>query len=189
MVSVSVSTLLQRMHAVLGPKGFTRKGYSWYRTVTPFTQVINIQIASYRTHATVNLGVHERRIFQQATGNEGRSFVDEAECIVRSRIGFLVGNVDKWWEISDPLEVDEMVEIVQDKATNFFDRHQSLEDVAASLEKSKVVDGPYPLPAIYLALIVRELGQTTRGNDILRQLEAKTLGGWRSRITELLTAE
>ncbi|MFK4772288.1 DUF4304 domain-containing protein [Rhizobium sp. ZW T2_16] len=87
------------MHAVLGPKGFKRKGYSWYRTVTPFTQVINIQIASYRTHATVNLGVHERRIFQEATGNEGRVFVDEAECIVRSRIGFLIGNVDKWWEI------------------------------------------------------------------------------------------
>ena len=181
---MSVKSVKLMLSPSLKAKGFKSRNTAWNRSVEDFIDVLDLQESKDRSACTLNVGVCHTGTFKKCWGKGPKPFVDEADCVVRSRIGLLIGERDVWWPEDDPEAPERLHELVSNVALPFLDRMHSLESMRQFLEESGAQNLSYPLPALYLAIIVHELGD----EDFCRRLNdlrEKSRGAWTARITEV----
>ena len=99
----SISSIIDKE---LSQIGFRKKGNNWSRVYGSSAQVINIQWEYFGNEShmrlTANLGVFIPSIWEACWGKKSPVSLKETDCVVRSRIGKLMGgskenSIDKWW--------------------------------------------------------------------------------------------
>ena len=98
------SALKSSLQRLLQPLLFRQRNFTWNRVSGDFVDVIDVQWSSLDTQDdycfTVNVGVVWRHAFETTWQHTLPSFVDEAECTVRARLGQLIAGKDSWWHSS-----------------------------------------------------------------------------------------
>lgn len=142
-----------------------------------------MQISKSEDAATLNVGVLERSIYAECWGEELEEFVEEPNCTVRTRIGGLIDNTEKWWQIADTTTPENIASSVINFALPFFEKLHTFHGMSEWLTQTNVVAQKYPPPVIYLAILQHRLGNANEACAILSKLLGKTLGSWKVRIT------
>ncbi len=119
------------------------------------------------------------QIHSKCWGEKDLEIIDESNCIVRSRVGYLYGNKDVWWEFNNPENIDDAIEKVQSYVIQFIDAHHSFEAMEQFLIAEKVTEGTYPPPIIYLAALKFERGDEAGARELIAQNENKSGPLWR----------
>ncbi|MBN5141405.1 DUF4304 domain-containing protein [Stenotrophomonas maltophilia] len=179
---MTIKTLVARIDQLLGPLGFERKGALWNRRRGSVVEVIDVQVSKGRDTATINAGVLQVDAFEKAWGRRLEGFVEEPFCIVRARVGEIVGVHDLWWPLNDGQIPEKVAATLETHVLPFLERSRTQEAMEAYLEAEH---GRYPLPKIYLAILKHQVGDVKSACAILRGLHEKVKGGWGSRSVEV----
>lgn len=178
----------QRVHSLLEPLGFNRKGSSnlWNRRIDGFIDVLDIQVSQFSSTYTINIGVVDVVAFQIFKDGAPPEFVYEPDATIRDRIGSLIDRYEKWWEIDDPDSADDTVTCIRDYALPFFESHKSHQAVRDWLIERGAEKYPYPPLSMNLAILEQILGDDMRAKEILKNKRDKTHSEpWRKAIEEL----
>lgn len=163
--------------------GFTRKGLLWNRTTDSLVEVIDLQVSKAGDSVTVNTGVFDPDLHAQVWGQRLQdAIVEEPYCMVRSRVGMLVGNRDLWWSVDDPGAASQVGEALTRYVLPFLLDARSPIAMERALENTAT---RYPLPRLYLAALKHRRGDVEGACDILAEMRAKPLGAWGDRVAEL----
>lgn len=184
---MSASSIIARLDCELAPNGFSRKKVTWNRARDSLVDVIDIQVSKSGDTVTMNAGVLSRPVYAACWGREAKPFVEEPSCTVRARVGQLLDNKDRWWDVGGESAADEMVECLRTRILPFLDRMGSLEamrDWLASMNMP-MPKHPYPPPVIYFAVLQSQLGDMKGACNVLTELEGKALGAWRAGTREV----
>lgn len=182
---MTTKDIVASLDRVLKPLGFIRKKATWNRATGTFVDVLDIQVSKAGDTVTVNVGVLERNVYIKCWGWESSEFVEEPNCTVRARIGELINQKDKWWQVSDSAAVEDIVSHVVNFALPFFEKLHSLERMSEWLTRTNVVAQKYPPPVIYLAILQHRLGDQNGACALLGGLLAKTADAWKVRVGEV----
>lgn len=182
---MSARSVVRQLHEVLGPLGFERRKRTWNRRSTSHVDVIDVQVSKAGDTCTVNAGVMDPEVYMTCWGSEAPAFVDESLCIVRTRIGSLMGDTDTWWEVSANEAAAQVVEAVHSHVLPFLDEMHSPAAMSDYLVEADVRGQNYPPPIIYLAILRNQLGDTASACSILTELHEAALGAWRARTSEV----
>lgn len=182
---MTTASIIARFDSELAPKGFVRRNTTWNRALDQLVEVIDIQISKGGETVTMNVGVLERGVFSACWGRDPEPFVEEPECTVRARIGRMLDNKDRWWNIEDANAADEMVACLKEHALPFLARMHSLEEMRAWLASSGSPSPRNPLSTICFAVLEWRLGNMSRACTILAGLQVKALGAWKTRAKEV----
>lgn len=171
---------------IVEPLGFERRKTAWNRARTPYTDVLELQTSKTHDKVTFNAGVLRTDLYEKVWKNPMPNFVEEPSCTVRARIGNLLDGNDKWWEIAETGTISDIQEKISLYVLPFFDRMHSDGAMADFLAESNAAKGSYPPPAMFLALLKAEHGDTTSACDVLQQISKRTVSSaWRDRVEEL----
>jgi hypothetical protein len=182
---MSTTAVVTRLDRLLTPLGFERQKQTWNRRSGPFVDVVDIQ-GSKADHAiTLNAGVMDPDVHRKCWGTGPPAWVDEPSCTVRTRIGQLMGNKDVWWSPGDGEAVEKIAEAVAAHVLPFLDRMHARGAMEEFLVDAEVLKRKYPPPIVYLAILRNELGDHSGGCAALEELQQKTVGAWRTRISEV----
>lgn len=177
--------IIDRLDRELTSMGFSRKKTTWNRERGPLVDVIDIQTSKSGDTVTMNAGVLSRPTYFACWGREAEPFVEEPECIVRARIGRLIDNKDRWWDVSRLDVSEEIVDCLRAWIFPFLERMQSLEAMRDWLVCTGIPSPKSPLPSIYLAILRYQLGDIDAARAVLAEIEQKALGAWKSRAQEV----
>ncbi|SNR75242.1 protein of unknown function [Maribacter sedimenticola] len=121
-------------HEELKPLGFKKKSNNFYKGLSEFGHIINIQKTMFgskdRISFTVNTGLFSNVFWKARFNFKNESnppkYPTEPVCVVRKRIGqFLDGN-DKWYEIEENTDTTkikhELVHVLKTKILPFFSK-------------------------------------------------------------------
>ncbi len=158
----------------------------WNRRHGSYIDVVDIQMSKSGDLLTVNIGVFERELYAECWQAPGPEFVDEASCIVRVRLGQLIDGKDRWWKLGDPGGLCEVTKALGEFGLEFIKRMHSTGGMELFLNEGDVRKSYYPLPAMYLALIMLKSGKNSDGCRLLRELKSKNTGDWQGRIEWIL---
>lgn len=182
---MSTALIVARLDRELAPRGFRRKKTTWNRERDSFVDVVDVQVSKSRDTVTMNAGVLYRPIYFACWGEESKPFVVEPSCTVRARIGQLLDNRDRWWDIGSESVADEMAECLETCIFPFLDGMQSLESMQDWLASTGLPSSKWPLPSIYYALLQSQLGDQEGACNTLTELEGKALGAWKAGAKEV----
>ena len=106
----------QSFYETLKPLGFKKKGNNFYVQKNGIGHIINIQKSSYYSkdniHFTINTGVFLPEFWAAFYNYFEKPMPDyptEPECILRRRIGALRNENDKWYDVRDDSDEDELI--------------------------------------------------------------------------------
>ncbi len=182
---MSLEPLIALLDGALAPLGFARRRATWNRSVGAHTEVIDVQPSKAGDRVTMNVGALERGVYATCWGHDPAPFVEEPECIVRARIGQLLDNRDRWWEIDDAHAQAELVQCLYEQALPFLTSMRSLERMRDRLRAQGAPSPRVPLLSIGYAVLVARLGDPTIACSVLAELEASALGAWKGRAKEV----
>ena len=183
---MTAALIIARLDRELATKGFARKKATWNREHGPLVEVIDVQTSNAGDTVTINVGVLERAVYFACWGRDAELFVEEPFCTVRARIGQLLDNKDRWWDIGSASAADEMAACLNEHALPFLGRMQSLEEMRDWLASAAGAPSPKtPLPSICFAVLLSKLGDVDRACATLVKLESKALGVWKARAKEV----
>lgn len=182
---MSTASLITRLDRELIPKGFTRKTATWNREHGSLVEVIDIQTSKSGDIVTINTGVLSRPVYFICWGRDAEPFIEEPFCTVRARVGQLLDNKDRWWEISSASAAEEMVEHVRTLVFPFLKRMQSLEEMRNWLASMGMPSPKNPLPSICFAVLQSQLGDINGACKTLADLENKAIGAWKVKAQEV----
>jgi hypothetical protein len=182
---MSATSIITRLDRELSPKGFSRKKATWNREQGPLVEVIDIQTSKGGDAVTMNVGVLSRPIYLACWGRDAESFVEEPFCTVRARVGQLLDNKDRWWDVSSESVAEEMVDCLGARILPFLERMRSLEAMRDWLASTGMPSPKSPLPSICFAVLQAQLGDTGAACAVLAELERKVLGAWKARAQEI----
>lgn len=182
---MSAASIIARLDRELTPKGFCRKKATWNREQGSLVEVIDIQTSKDGDAVTMNVGVLSRPIYLACWGCDAKPFVEEPECTVRARIGRLIDNKDRWWDISSAGVAEEMVGCLRAHILPFLERMGSLEAMRDWLASTGMPSPKSPLPSICFAVLQSQLGDIDAACAVLAELERKALGAWKARAQEV----
>jgi hypothetical protein len=182
---MTVTPLLRALNTVLSPLRFSRKKRTWNRWIDLFVDVVDIQVATTGDAVTLNVGVLHPNVYATCWGKPAPTFIDEASCTVRARIGQLIDGRDLWWSLDDPDLCADIVDAARTHALPFLERMHSPSAMERFLTEAKVADLPYPPPAIYLAILRAGQGNRDEARAILRKLESGSPDAWRQRVRDV----
>jgi len=166
------------------PIGFRRKKATWNRESQGIVEVIDIQISKSGDRVTMNAGVLPRPVYAMCWGYKAKPFVLEPECVVRARVGRLIDNMDRWFRVDDPTTADQLAGFLVPHVLPYLVRIRSLEGMRDQLASEGVLQGKYPLPAIYFAVLQYSLGDISGACQVLSGLESTT-PSWNTRVREV----
>jgi len=178
-------TIIARLDRVLKPVGFVRRKARWNRRVDVFVDVIDLQISKDGDTITVNAGVLDTVVHVTLWGGATPAFVDETLCTVRARIGALIDDKDKWWELGARRSADDIADEVSARVLPFLERLHSREAMERWLTEAEVVRKHYPPPILSLAILKSLLGRTEEACAVLAQLREDPAGAWQTRFTDV----
>jgi hypothetical protein len=124
---MSASSIIARLDRELTPKGIRRKKATWNREQGSLVEVIDIQTSKAGDAVTMNVGVLSRPVYLVCWGRHPESFIEQPECTVGTRVGGLIDNKDRWWDVSSPGVAEEMVDCLAARIFPFLERMRSLE--------------------------------------------------------------
>ena len=182
---MNMKPVIARLDEVLKPLGFARHKTTWNRKSNSFVDVIDVQTSKAGDTITINSGVFHPDIHRKCWGTEPAAIVEEPSCTVRARVGQLLDGKDLWWRLDDARILNDMIEKLNAHVLPFLERIHSLEAMEQFLTASEVTKQKYPPPAIYLAILKSERGDRTGACALLAELGKKTVGAWRTRISEV----
>lgn len=182
---MSAASLVARFDRELAPKGFTRKNATWNREQDSMVDVIDIQVSKSGDTVTMNAGVLSRQIYFTCWGRDAEPFIEEPFCTVRARVGQLLDNKDRWWDVSGASVADEMVGCLEVQILPFLERIRSLEGMRDWLASTGAPSPKSPLPSICFAVLQSQLGDIGSACAALAELERKALGAWKARAHEV----
>jgi len=183
---MKVKQLIANINNILVSRGFYRKNKIWNRQSDEYVDVIDIQTSKYRDAFCVNLGISEKFVTKMCWNIDGQSFLDEPSCTVRARLGILSYGKDKWWSLDDDLEYQEISSKICDVAIPFFDINHSVNKMIEYLES--LPGNKYPPESVYLPLLYYRKGERQRCMDMLRDIEEKFSGGWRQKVSDIISS-
>lgn len=182
---MSTASIIARLDRELTPRGFSRKKATWNREHDSLVDVIDIQVSKSGDTVTMNAGVLSRPIYFACWGRESKPSVEEPSCTVRARVGQLLDNKDRWWDVGSVRAADEMVECLGTRILPFLDRMQSFEAMRDWLASMGLPSPKWPVPSIYFAVLQSQLGDMKGACNTLTELEAKALGAWKAGAKEV----
>jgi hypothetical protein len=175
---MSMKAVVAYLGAMLKPLGFSRKNANWNRQSGSFVQVINLQSSQFSETLTANLGVFDKGIYERFWRRSPAGVIREVDCIVRARIGELMGSGDRWWSSEAEGTATEIARELTEHALPFLDRFRSRGDLEQYLIETGVAMRRLPLPIIYLALLKADRGDRTAACEMLTALRSRPIGGW-----------
>jgi hypothetical protein len=182
---MSAASIIARLDRELTPKGFSRKKATWNRELGSLVEVIDIQTSKGGDAVTINVGVLSRPIYLACWGRDAESFIEEPFCTVRARVGQLLDNKDRWWDVSSAGVAEEMVDCLAARILPFLERMRSLEAMRDWLASTGMPSPKSPLPSICFAVLQAQLGDISAACTALADLERKALGAWKARAQEV----
>jgi hypothetical protein len=182
---MSTSSIIARLDRELAPRGFRRKKVTWNREHDSLVDVIDIQVSKSGNTVTMNAGVLSRPIYFTCWGRESKPFVEEPSCTVRARVGQLLDNKDRWWDIGSESAADEMVECLGALILPFLDRMQSFKAMRDWLTSTGLPSPKWPASSVYFAVLQSQLGDMEGACSTLTELEGKALGAWKAGAKEV----
>lgn len=182
---MSAALIIARLDRELTPKGFCRKKATWNREQGSLVEVVDIQTSKDGDAVTMNVGVLSRPIYLACWGRDAESFIEEPECTVRARIGRLIDNKDRWWDVNSAGVAEEMVDCLAARILPFLERMRSLEAMRDWLASTGIPSPKSPLPSICFAVLQAQLGDISAACTALANLERKALGAWKARAQEV----
>lgn len=179
----TMKVVLKNLDELLLPLSFRRQKETWNRRSEPFVDVIDVQVSKAGDTITVNVGVLDPEIYSQCWGADPPGFVQEPQCTVRARLGQLINGRDVWWSVGSP----EISRAVAQYGVPFLERMHAPGAMEEFLGSSTGIKAkhPYPLPVIYLALLMNKGGDRPGACRLLGELEERALGAWRTRVREV----
>jgi hypothetical protein len=182
---MSVRVIKTRMDRLLRPLGFAVRNATWNRKSGPFVDVIGVEVSKSRDAVTISAGVVDRDVHALLWGPP-ILFIQEPSCTVRARIGGLIDNYDRWWEIDDRTTPDAMAHDTAAYVLPFLESLHSRESLRQWLVSTKVTIRRYPPPIINLAILESLLGDPAKARALLARLEKDGLStGWGARAAEV----
>lgn len=176
---------------------FRRKARTWNRSRLSFVDVVDVQVSRWSDHAspsfTLNLGVFASSVYETCWQRAAPDFIKEVDCLVRVRLGALVGDAsksklrDQWWKIHDPSGFgslgSEVAQLLVSRALPFFDQLDSLSALHNFLSQDTGTATTGPLGRIYLSIVKAELGDLNGSRQVLEELRARAPQAWMARIS------
>lgn len=182
---MSTKHVIARVDELLRPLGFARHKTTWNRKYAPFIDVITLERSKSGDNVTISAGVLHPEIHRRCWETELLTVIQEPDCIVRARIGQLINGKDLWWRLEESRILDDVVEKLNAHVLPFLEGMHSLGAMEQFLTDTKVTKQRYPPPVIYLAILKSELGDRTGACALLHELLEKSVGAWRTRISEV----
>jgi len=179
------SSIIGRIDRELAPRGFSRKKVTWNREHDLLVDVIDIQVSKSGDTVTMNAGVLSRPNYFACWGRESEAFVEAPSCTVHARVGQLLDNKDRWWDIGSESAADEMVECLGARILPFLDRLQSLEAMRDWLASTGLPSPKWLVPSICFAVLQSQLGDMEGACNTLTELESKTRDDWKAGVKEV----
>jgi len=176
---MSKASIIARLDRELAPMGFIRKKATWNREHGLLVEVIDIQTSKSGDTVTMNVGVLSRPIYFACWGRDAKPFVEEPECTVRARIGKLIDNKERWWDIGGTGVTDEIITCLVERALPFLERMRSPEEMRNWLASMGAPLSKYPPPAIYYAVLQSQLGDLDGACAILTAFDRRAIGAWK----------
>jgi hypothetical protein len=177
-----VSAITAATDPVLACHGFSRRRNTWSRESGELRHVINLQIDKSFTQVTLNAGTFDDKCHELVWGRRGSISINN--CVLIQRVGFLIGDTDRWWPldaVDTPKEVATCAEIY---AVPFLDTVKDRRAEAVALASSRELGWPYPLPKLMLAALLALLDDRSQAAGLLQQVRS-TSGGWAKVAIEL----
>jgi uncharacterized protein DUF4304 len=178
-------TLVKHLDSLLVPLGFVRRKAVWNRKVGLLTYAFDIQVSKAGDAITINIGVLDTYVHKTLWDSDPPDIVEPPACTVSIRIGELIDGKDKWWPIDDEKYIQEIPKTVSELVIQFLERMHTLEEMETWLANSKSGISKFPAYRIGLAIIKYRLGKTVEACDLLADLQKHSIGGWRTRASEI----
>lgn len=152
--AIAMDAIVSTVHPALKAAGYRKRGRGFNREPTDgVVHVIHFQMGTpnlAQTAApgisrvdvvgrfTVNLGVYLRRIEPFDDAPPPTDFVNEYNCHLRRRLGYLIqAPQDRWWPLDDPDRIGALMqELLAGPARSWLRRHESWGGVLAQLEQA-----------------------------------------------------
>ncbi len=182
---MSTKPVIARMDELLKPLGFARHKAIWNRQSDCFIDVIDVQTSKSGDMMTINAGVFHPEVHRKCWATELPAIIQEPQCIVRARIGQLIGSKDLWWQLNDHGIVNDVAEKLAAHVMPFLERMHSLAAMDQFLTSLQTVKRRYSLEMIYLAIIKHERGDTSGACALLHEPRQKA-GVWQTKIGEVV---
>ncbi|WP_295653128.1 DUF4304 domain-containing protein [uncultured Mucilaginibacter sp.] len=136
-------------HKTLKPRGYKKKGNNFYIQNNGIGKIINLQKSKYNSKEyisfTINTGIFSPEYWNNYYNYSNKGIPDyptEPECILRRRIGELLGTKDTWYEISADSDIDELKAIqfynLSRVILPYFDKINSNDDILIELDKGRI---------------------------------------------------
>jgi len=176
---MSIKPFVNSLHMVLKPHGFKRRGATWNRTSSTFIDVIDIQRGG--DSFTINAGVFDPEVSRICWDMDPPDWVKTPKCVVHTRIGELIGEYDVWWLVNDLSAGHEIGERVSSLVLPFLDALHSRSAIIDGLKREVLLkrNTHYPLPKIYLAILMNLEGDKSGALTLLQEINSDA---WRARI-------
>ena len=178
---MNANYLISALDASLKPLGFTRKKAVWNRWVDAVVEVIDVQVSKSGDTVTVNAGVFDPTVHKTIWGEESAEFVEEPFCTVRARIGELLDQRDRWWQLGNDETVGEIVDTVTRVVLPFLQRMRVRGEMASWLDRAEVMKRRQPAELLALAVLMSCVGRRSEACELLALQRNRTNGAWRSR--------
>lgn len=176
--------VIEQANDFLEPLGFVRKGVLWNRKTNAIVEVIDLQVSKAGDAVTVNAGIFRSDVYEEIWKKKPQGLVEEPFCLVRVRVGELIGNHDLWWSLDDDQTPQEITNALREHVLPFLSRFDAPEAIESFLEAA-VGKQRDPLTRINLAVLKHLGGDADSACDILSEVQETALGDWRTRAAEL----
>ncbi len=176
---MSGKQIRRSLDLVLNPLGFEKKKSVWLRVVGSFIDVISIQSSNLDSKCTLNCGVYSDELHVELYGESpiNRHPIDDADCVVRERAGFLLsgGKTDHWWPIQDESSPSLMATIANQFVLPFLNSNHSFEAMIATLEKQQTHKYTCFPNSYYLGLLYTRVGNSRDACALFYKLREKAI--------------
>ncbi len=183
--AIAVDAIQTKLRPMLKQYGYKARGRTFNRlTDDGLTQVINIQMGAADPPGTayianlrenlhglfcINLGIHVPEVAEIYNGGKPKSWIQEYDCCVRSRLGE-AGGKDSWWPAtaSDTLTTD-LIDSLKTDGFGFLGRYASRDSIIQTWDGRTENLGASSPPRIVLAIILARRGELEQAKQLLNE--------------------
>lgn len=178
----SATNVMKVMDAALRPHGFRRKNKTWTRRIGEVHHVIDVQVSKSADSATINVGVFDPAVHEVCWGEPAKS-IQEPYAVLRSRIGYLLGDRDMWWSLDDSENAVLMAKASLEAAMPLLERISDRNALPTQMTVGQAAPSD-KLRSIQVAILVAFDGRLEEANDQLEKIESNG-GHWAARAAEV----
>lgn len=164
-----LNQIQKEVHQYLKPLGFKKRGRTFNRqTENGIWQVINFQSGqfpvgenyeipgireSFYGKFTVNMGVIVKELYEIRIKGEEKTFYQEYDCQIRTRLSQLTLGNDYWWDITGNSKdiSDQIIEGLNDKGISWLDLFETREKICLNWDN---IEGSSNTAKLDVALII-----------------------------------